>query len=63
MTTKDASILFPDRVSGGRADPCANNPCSNGGTCMVVGDSFQCNCPPNFKGPRCEGMSFAGFFI
>ncbi len=35
-------------------NPCANNPCRNGGTCLLNGNGFTCNCPANFFGPTCE---------
>jgi len=55
--------VFLDRIQGGNADPCQNNPCNNGGTCLVVGDTFQCNCPPGFRGPRCDGKSMVDVFF
>lgn len=30
-------------------DECANNPCSNGATCVNEAGSFRCICPPNLK--------------
>jgi hypothetical protein len=36
-------------------DPCASQPCSNGGTCQpVTGITFQCICPLGSSGTRCE---------
>lgn len=35
-------------------DPCSTNPCQFGGTCFVVGLSFQCTCRPGFTGNICE---------
>ncbi|MFT3925859.1 MAG: calcium-binding EGF-like domain-containing protein [Myxococcales bacterium] len=35
-------------------DPCASQPCSNGGFCVVSGESFSCACPEGFSGPTCE---------
>ncbi|XP_072013269.1 uncharacterized protein [Amphiura filiformis] len=33
---------------------CSPNPCSNGGTCNSVGNSFTCSCPDGFTGNRCQ---------
>jgi len=35
-------------------DPCASNPCANGGTCIAEGNSFRCECRGGFGGPRCQ---------
>ncbi|CAH1265972.1 EDIL3 [Branchiostoma lanceolatum] len=35
-------------------DHCASSPCTNGGTCVLVPDSFQCLCPPEYVGTRCQ---------
>ena len=34
--------------------PCEPNPCANGATCIVEGDSYSCKCPPGWKGFHCE---------
>jgi len=40
-------------------DPCAQNPCLNGGQCMAnnVG-GFLCLCMQPYTGPRCEDRKF-----
>nr|XP_033814614.1 sushi, nidogen and EGF-like domain-containing protein 1 [Geotrypetes seraphini] len=35
-------------------DECSENPCRNGGTCMMESKSYSCNCQPGFKGRHCE---------
>ncbi|VDI41016.1 Hypothetical predicted protein [Mytilus galloprovincialis] len=36
-------------------NPCAANPCKNGGTCEVRPDySYRCACTPNSKGSHCQ---------
>ena len=30
------------------------DPCRNGGQCVVIGQSHQCNCPVGFMGQDCE---------
>lgn len=37
-----------------QADPCASNPCANGGQCSAFDSHFICTCPPNFHGPTCR---------
>jgi hypothetical protein len=37
------------------ADPCANNTCQNGATCVRDGlASYKCQCTPVFGGDMCE---------
>ena len=43
----------------GRLKPCASNPCSNGGTCRLLGNTenirpYECSCPANWVGSNCE---------
>lgn len=38
--------------------PCQSLPCSNGGTCVGLGDSFQCRCPVRFSGETCDDGKF-----
>lgn len=33
---------------------CQSNPCRNNGQCVDLVGSFRCDCPPAFRGPRCE---------
>ena len=36
-------------------NPCAYNPCQNGGTCTVTGDgTYTCSCVEGFEGDNCE---------
>jgi len=44
-------------------NPCASNPCENGGTCIVNGDSFTCQCGGDFTGPRCQACMIFFFFF
>ena len=37
-----------------KVSPCDSKPCENGGECSNVGDSFNCKCPPGFRGKRCQ---------
>jgi Notch-like protein len=36
------------------ADPCADEPCENGGQCVSDGDEFVCECPADYEGDRCQ---------
>ena len=36
------------------SDPCTSNPCSNGGTCIPVGDDFTCKCTEDYTGLVCD---------
>jgi hypothetical protein len=45
--------LYSSLLSG--IDPCASQPCRNGGTCRPTnGNSFQCICPQGFSGTDCS---------
>ena len=49
--------LSPPRSPGKtcqQADPCASNPCANGGQCLPFEASYICRCPPGFHGPTCR---------
>lgn len=35
-------------------DLCTVNPCNNGGSCEIDGDSFKCTCQTPYKGRTCE---------
>ena len=41
-------------------DPCASNPCRNGGTCIPEGNIFVCECPEGRRGIVCEIGSGGG---
>ncbi|XP_007943679.1 neurocan core protein [Orycteropus afer afer] len=36
------------------SDPCENNPCLHGGTCMANGTMYGCSCDQGFAGENCE---------
>ena len=38
------------------SNPCANNPCLNGGTCNAVGNTgaYTCKCANRFTGSNCQ---------
>jgi len=57
-TAPDAPLLDtapdapePDAPLG---DPCAPNPCLNGGSCSVVSDAPSCQCLSGFSGTLCQ---------
>ena len=35
-------------------DECANNPCTNSGTCSDLINDFACECVPGYSGKKCE---------
>ena len=35
-------------------NPCASNPCENGGTCTSTATGYSCSCPPSHTGERCH---------
>ncbi|XP_041756688.1 protein crumbs homolog 1-like [Coregonus clupeaformis] len=35
-------------------EACKTGPCQNGGMCMVTWNDFECTCPMNFSGRRCD---------
>jgi hypothetical protein len=39
------------------SDPCDPNPCKNGGTCTVDGNSHTCACPAGYEGVNCTTVS------
>ena len=59
-------LLFPNKkcntpINGGGAgfvtvtqNPCAPNPCQNGGACAQNHNTFSCSCPSSFTGQRCD---------
>jgi len=45
-------------TGGSSSDPCANQPCKNGGTCMPNGTSYTCSCIGGHFGAQCETAHF-----
>jgi dienelactone hydrolase len=44
----------PPDDGGAAANPCAQNPCKNGGYCAASGVTYVCTCPDGFVGTNCE---------
>ncbi|XP_033099039.1 Down syndrome cell adhesion molecule-like protein 1 homolog isoform X5 [Anneissia japonica] len=38
-------------------DPCADKPCQNGATCLVVGGGYNCSCTKDFSGLNCSKLT------
>ena len=48
-------VVFITVFSSADADPCATNPCTNGGTCIRKGDgNYSCQCAQDYQGDTCE---------
>jgi len=43
-----------ERKLGPLENPCASQPCLNGGQCAQTDSSYQCQCAPGFDGRSCE---------
>ena len=60
LTVQHVSLFFTIdereiNLYANAGDPCADNPCLNGGACMPNGfGGFTCQCPPGYSGQRCE---------
>ena len=49
------TALHPYPLHDQLGDPCADNPCLNGASCVANGiGGFTCQCPPGYTGQRCE---------
>lgn len=46
------AVFFSPALSA-KNSSCLPNPCENGGTCVVTGDSFTCVCKEGWEGPTC----------
>lgn len=40
-----------------RIDPCAANPCKNGGSCTASSDTYTCECASTYDGTTCEACA------
>lgn len=46
-------LLLPGKTCQ-QADPCASNPCANGGQCVPFDSSYVCKCTLGFHGANCK---------
>ena len=46
-------------------NPCwPDNPCINGGTCIIVNENdWKCECPPGYSGAQCENCEIFKMYI
>lgn len=51
---RDPLPTLPTGKTCQQADPCASNPCANGGQCLPFESSYICGCPAGFHGPTCR---------
>lgn len=55
---RDVQCRCADGFTGARCDrrqdPCAANPCQNGGACRRQGQDYSCVCPAHTEGRHCE---------
>lgn len=47
----------------GAGDPCLNNECLNGATCVPSADGYTCKCPAGFTGKYCQGEYSAEYTL
>ena len=48
-------FVFASILAGGAGDPCLNNACMNGATCLPNGEDYLCKCPNGYTGKYCQG--------
>ena len=51
-----SKIIFSRHLFAGGV--CLTNPCHNGGSCVNVGETFECICKKGFTGKKCNGEYF-----
>ena len=53
ITTTSTTTTTTTTTTASLAPQCANNRCSNGGTCVPFMSIYTCQCPPGFTGYFC----------
>eukprot|EP00095_Tigriopus_kingsejongensis_P010554 maker-scaffold421_size176100-snap-gene-0.22 protein:Tk10554 transcript:maker-scaffold421_size176100-snap-gene-0.22-mRNA-1 annotation:"hypothetical protein DAPPUDRAFT_308094" len=54
QSEQEPMVMQRKNVIDCEENPCVRMPCSNEGSCSVKNQGFECECPPEFTGRRCQ---------